>query len=89
MQKILHTAGRGLGTVARAEMDWEYSVLLTHPQSDAEVREKLKGTGMSHIGAMEAISNTAVIAERCDVELPKAERLTYPATQRDMMEDWG
>lgn len=81
MQKILHAAGRNIGTVAAAEASWEYDILLTPPMSDREVYDDLRGTGLSKKGAEEAIANTAVIAERCNVTLPKMERVRYPIEQ--------
>jgi DNA polymerase-3 subunit alpha len=78
MQKILHAAGRNTGTVAAAEAEWEYGIRLTLPQSDADIRDRLIGTGLRRREADAAIQNSAEIAERCNVELPKMERVRYP-----------
>lgn len=78
MQKILHAAGRGTGTVAAAEAEWEYNILLTHPVSDAEWVKRLRGTGLSRTQATGAVDVTADIASRCSVTLPKADRLRFP-----------
>lgn len=78
MQAILHTAGRGLGNVDTAESQWEYNILLTHPSSDREILRRLIGTGLTRTQAQQAIDNTAVIARRCNVELPKVEMLKFP-----------
>lgn len=78
MQKILHAAGRNIGTVAAAEAQWEYGIRLTHPTSDKEIYQQLRLTGLSTKAAGEAIRNTAIIAERCNVELPKMDRVRYP-----------
>lgn len=78
MQKILHTAGRGKGTVAAAEAEWEYGIRLTYPVSDKSIFNRLRGTGLSKKGALEAIANTAIVAERCNVTLPKMDRVRYP-----------
>jgi DNA polymerase-3 subunit alpha len=78
MQAILHTAGRGLGTVDTAESNWEYNILLTHPTSDRQVLKRLRGTGLSDRGAVQAFRSTEEIAERCNVELPKMQMLKFP-----------
>jgi DNA polymerase-3 subunit alpha len=88
MQKILHAAGRNTGTVAAAEAGWEYDILLTYPESDAEIRDDLIKTGLTKKEAEAAIDNTAIIAERCNVVLPKMDRIRYPGTRRDM-EPWA
>lgn len=85
MQKILHAAGRNTGTVAAAEAEWEYDILLTYPQSDKEIITDLMGTGLSKSDALEAVRNTARVAEKCNVVLPKMDRLRYPGTRRDML----
>jgi DNA polymerase-3 subunit alpha len=84
MQKILHAAGRNTGTVAAAEAEWEYSILLTYPESDAEIKRDLMGTGLTKKEAEAAIDNTAVVASRCNVELPKMDRIRYPGTKEDL-----
>lgn len=93
MQAILHTAGRGLGTVDTAESNWEYNILLTHPTSDEQVIKRLRGTGLSARGAAQAWDNTGDIAVRCNVELPKMDMLKFPLPRgvRDKEEliwDW-
>jgi DNA polymerase-3 subunit alpha len=84
MQKILHAAGRNTGTVAAAEAEWEYSILLTYPESDAEIKRDLMGTGLTKKEAEQAIDNTAIVASRCNVELPKMDRIRYPGTLEDL-----
>jgi DNA polymerase-3 subunit alpha len=81
MQKILHAAGRGTGTVAAAEAGWEYGILLTPPTSDNEIWKNLVGTGLTRDQAVDAIMATAEIAERCNVVLPKNELLRFPLPQ--------
>lgn len=83
MQKILHAAGRGTGTVAAAEASWEYDILLTPPESDAEIGRQLMATGLTKKEAWNAIKQTAVIADRCNVILPKSERLRFPTGGKD------
>lgn len=84
MQKILHAASRNTGTVAAAEADWEYSILLTYPQSDKEILDDLIATGLTKKEAEGAIESTAEIASRCNVELPRMERIRYPGTKEDL-----
>lgn len=84
IQKILHAAGRNTGTVAAAEAEWEYDILLTYPESDEQIIEDLISTGMSPGAAKAAVLNTSKIADRCNVELPKMERIRYPGTTDDL-----
>lgn len=92
MQVILHTASRGGSTVEVTEANWEYDILLTHPTSDEEWIRRLRGTGLSRSEAEGALDNTAVIAERCNVVLPKVDRLRFPLnegqTTRDLFWQW-
>lgn len=81
MQRILHSAGRGSHV---DEADWEYTVKLTYPLSDAEIINDLVGTGLTRAEATEAVDNTARIADRCNVELPKMERIQYPVGEDDL-----
>lgn len=78
MQKILHAAGRNIGTVSAAEAQWEYDIRLTLPASDRAIYDRLRGTGLSKSAAQQAILNTAEIAERCNVTLPKMDRVRFP-----------
>lgn len=71
MQRILHAAHRG-GTVETADASWEYSILLTYPESDNQIFDDLMDTGLTASQAGCAITNTTNIANRCNVELPKA-----------------
>jgi DNA polymerase-3 subunit alpha len=93
MQAILHTAGRGLGNVDTAESQWEYDILLTHPTSDALVKKRLGGTGLSRRGVDQAFASTVEIADRCNVTLPKVEMLKYPLPRgvksgEELIWDW-
>lgn len=83
MQLILHAAHRGKNDYEAQARSWNYDVLLTLPESDKQIYDKLRGTGLSKAGATEAIASTAAIAERCSVTLPKAERLRYPVEEDD------
>lgn len=79
MQQILHNVRGG----ARKSMEeqarsWGYDVKLAPPITDAVVVEKLIACGMRRRDAEEAVANTALVAERCSVTLPKIESLRYP-----------
>lgn len=92
MQVVLHAAGRGSGTVAQAEAEWEYGIRLTHPISDKLIWKRLKGTGLTGAQAEAAVLVSAEIAERCNVELPKVGRLRYPLPaeqdSRELVWEW-
>jgi DNA polymerase-3 subunit alpha len=95
MQVILHAAGRGNNSAATQVESWEYDIRLTHPVSDAQVLERLRGTRLSKAAAGRALAATAEIADRCSVVLPKAELLQYPIaeefpgkTASEVMWDW-
>lgn len=81
MQVILHAAGRGSGTVEAQEASWEYDIRLTPPASDKLVLKRLKGAGLTPKQAQEAARTTAEIASRCNVVLPKANRLRFPVPE--------
>lgn len=82
MQKILHASHRG-STVDAVSAAWEYSITLNIPESDDQVFDDLKRTGLSDEGAERALLNTGVIADRTNVELPKVEPLRYPIGEED------
>lgn len=84
IQKILHAAGRNTGTVAAAEAEWEYDILLTYPLSDDEIINDLIKTGLTRGQAQQAIASTEEIADRCNVTLPKMDRIRYPGTTDDL-----
>lgn len=93
MQKILHAARRGGGTVAQAEASWEYDILLTLPESDQSLHQALMGTGLTSKQSWAAILASEEIGQRCTVELPKNELLRYPlepgyADSREMVWEW-
>ena len=92
MQLILHAAGRGNRTVEDEARRWNYDVLLTLPDTDQAILEKLVGTGLSRKAALHAMENTVAIAARCDVTLPKADRLRFPvpagATATELIWEW-
>lgn len=87
MQAVLHAVHRGKATVDDQLREWNYSVPLTLPSSDRELAGRLEATGLSHKAAWEAIETSAEIASMCNVTLPKASRLRYPVTGKDL-EPW-
>lgn len=84
MQVILHAAGRGSNTVAAQMEGWEYEIRLSPPESDSDVLQRLRGTGLSKRAAGMALDSAAEIAERCKVELPKAPPIKFPGTRKDL-----
>ena len=76
IQKVLH-AGRNKSSVAVTEAEWEYDILLTYPETDAEIVGDLIGTGLSPEAAEDAVRNTSSLAANCTVELPKAKPLRF------------
>jgi len=83
MQAILHATHRGKHTVEEMMREWNYEVKMTYPESDNELFYKLEKTGLSRKASIDAIENSAIIANMCNVTLPKAERLRYPITDSD------
>lgn len=93
MQKILHAAGRGTGSVEEQEATWEYDIRLTYPTSDRELRRRLMATGLTGRQAEEAIHSTGEIADRCGVVLPRSDRIRFPlpldySTSKELIWDW-
>lgn len=87
MQAILHAVHRGKHTVEEVTREWNYEVAMTLPESDKELGERLMKTGLSRGAAWQAILNSEYIAEMCTVTLPKAQRLVYPISAKDL-EPW-
>lgn len=77
MQTVLH-ASRRKSSVAITEATWEYDILLTYPESDKEITDDLVATGLSLRESEQAVSQTALLAGRCTVELPKAQPVRFP-----------
>lgn len=93
MQKILHAAGRGSGSVEAQEATWEYDIRLTLPLSDRQIRNALIGTGLTGRQAEQAIYSTGEIADRCNVVLPRNERIRFPlpdgySNSLDLIWEW-
>lgn len=77
MQKVLHAARRS-STVAVTEASWEYDIELTYPVNDEQIQRHLEQTGLTEFEAYCAVDNTRILAEECNVELPKAKPLRFP-----------
>ena len=79
MQLILHAVDRAgkNNTIEKQAQGWEYDVKLT-TWDDRTMMDRMVGTGLSKSAAQEALRNTAIIADRCNVTLPKLEELRYP-----------
>jgi DNA polymerase-3 subunit alpha len=92
MQVILHAALRGGNTVATQEAGWEYDIRLTHPTSDAFIRDRLIGTGLSRSAAEHAIASTGEITDRITAVLPHASMLRYElppdTTNKELIWNW-
>lgn len=76
MQRLLHASRRG-STIAVADAEWEYDIVLTYPQSITKLSRDLIRTGLPPSVTEKAIANTVTLAERCNVELPKAKPLRF------------
>lgn len=79
MQVILHAIRGGRATAEEQARSWGYDVKLSPPTSDERVIKKLVASGLSRKAAHEAIYNTLEIAQRCTVDLPRADMLRFPS----------
>lgn len=77
LQMVLHSIGRHK-TPEQLQQNWGYDVPLAHALSDELAYKKLRATGLSKQGALEAIASTAEIAGRCSVELPTMGTIRFP-----------
>lgn len=84
MRALLHAAGRGDNTIAKQLSSWEYDVPDSPPLDDDYVLDRLRQLGLKRKQAQEIMANTAEVAERCNVTLPKAERFRYKGTEADL-----
>lgn len=92
MQVLLHGVGRGAGSAAEQAESWEYDIRLTHPTSDKAIIKRLCATGLTGKQAEAAVHATSEIASRCNVTLPRSERLRFPTpagvTSQDLIWKW-
>lgn len=84
MQAILHAVHRGKHSVDDVMREWNYDVPLTLPNSDNGLYDRLRRTGLGRKAAIGAIETSKLVASRCNVTLPKAERLRYPISEEDL-----
>lgn len=96
IRALLHAAGRGDNTIAQQLSSWEYDVPDYLPRSDWNVYdeddnlvsegvfERAQRAGLSKKAAQEACRNSGIIAERCNVTLPKARRFRFNGTTEDL-----
>lgn len=78
MQQILHNSRPGKKkTLEEQARAWSYDVKLCH-KTDKEIYNLLIHTGLTPAQAKQAIFNSAEIAQRCTVTLPKIDVLRYP-----------
>lgn len=87
IQRVLHANSRGKKSVEEQDETWEYDILLTYPESDDEIHKQFLEQELSVEEARAAIANTRIIAERCQMELPKSSIIRYPITDKDL-EPW-
>lgn len=78
IQSILHNVrGGNRQTLEDQARRWSSEVKLC-PITDKEIFQRLVATGLTKKQAEQAIRNSRVVAERCNVTLPKVENLKYP-----------
>lgn len=85
MRALLHAAGRGDNTIAKQLSEWEYDVPDSPPLNDKYVAKRLRALGFGKKQALQIMENTADVAERCTVTLPKADRFRYKGTEADLV----
>jgi DNA polymerase-3 subunit alpha len=91
IQKVLHNVRPGeRRTLEDMEREWGYTVPLCPPKTDRSLYSRLRKTGISKQAAYEAIVNTELIAQECNVVLPKLPDLCYPVPHgfKDSQEYW-
>jgi DNA polymerase-3 subunit alpha len=94
IQKVLHNVRPGeKRTLEELERSWGYNVPLCHPLSDKQIFGRLRETGLSRTAALEAIVNTELIANACEVTLPKLPMLEFPLppgyeSAQELWRDW-
>lgn len=72
MQMILHNIrGGGRETLEEQSRKWGYDVPLCPPANDRSIYRRLTQAGVPKAEALEAIVNTELIAQECNVPLPK------------------
>ncbi|HEY7418505.1 MAG TPA: DNA polymerase III subunit alpha [Ktedonobacteraceae bacterium] len=91
LQQVLHSVGRHRSLEQLAQ-NWSYDVKLSPPLDDQIVYDRLRGTGLSHMAALEARANTALIAAALDVEVPAMAPIEFPLpagmTREELWKRW-
>ncbi len=77
VRALIHAAGRGSNTIAQQMSEWEYNVPDTYPTDDDDLIRRMEDTKLSRPAAVASVENTAIIAERGNVELPIAPLFEY------------
>lgn len=84
VQRILHATSRGRKTVEEQDRTWEYDIPLTYPESDEQIKGQFREQELTETEIRQAVTNTRIIADRCNVELPKSTIIRYPITDEDL-----
>lgn len=81
MQQILHNCRPGnRQTLEDMVRDWGYTVPLCPPERDSHIVTRLIATGLTKLQAQEAVLNTEMIGQECNVTLPTLPMVKYPPT---------
>lgn len=81
VQRMLNCVAWGMSP---DEMERDYSdALATYPTSDQEMVEDLTEAGVPADMAVQAVDNTASVADRCNVTLPKTPPIRYSESDGD------
>lgn len=81
VQRMLNCVAWGMSP---DEMERDYSdALATYPTSDQEMVEDLTEAGVPADMAVQAVDNTAIVADRCNVTLPKTPPIRYSESDGD------
>lgn len=93
VQMILHNIrGGNKQTIEEQARNWGYDVPLCPPPNDMSLYRRLVATGLSRDEALEGIVSTEMIAQDCNVELPKLPMVRFPTppgtTPMDVWDAW-
>ncbi len=90
IQKTLHSLrSGGKKTPEDLSKSWGYSAELCPPLSDRDLVRRLVQTGISRPDAIEAVLNTELIAQDCNVDLPKLNMVRYPTNGKSARRLFG
>lgn len=94
LQKVLHNVRPGeKRTLEEQVRSWGYDVPLCPPPDDMSLYRRMRATGLSAQASRDAIINSEVIAQRCNVTLPKLPMVEFPLppgydTVQALWRDW-